>query len=343
MQNLEPLESITRLSDHVVRVLGQNPGKFTLQGTNTYIVGSHNPYTLIDTGEGRDEYIPVLETALRETAKSTNAQDPDISDIIISHWHGDHVGGLPSVLALLRKLWDERNTSAPFQPPRIHKFPTSGIPPGEHNKLPSILESLPPNSFAPHPRGTPLYDLRDSQVFPLPSSSLLVIHTPGHTTDSIALYIPEDKALYTADTVLGQGTSVFDDLGTYLDSLNKMLDFRKGHATGYTKLYPGHGPVVADGPGLIETYVKHRLQREKEIVEVLKGPRPEGAEGPWTLWTIVASIYAAYPQNLWEPAAYGVQLHLKKLEGDGRVKLLGGEGKDGQWEYVGDVSRSYKL
>src|ERR1700733_2166776 len=95
-----------------------------LLGTNTYIIGRRNPYTLIDTGEGKEEYIPVLASALRDTAKPSAPTDPDVSDIILSHKHGDHVGGLASVLALLRRLWEERNTdgAGTYKPPRIHKY-----------------------------------------------------------------------------------------------------------------------------------------------------------------------------------------------------------------------------
>jgi ribonuclease/clavin/mitogillin len=92
-------------------------------GTNTYVIGERNPYTLIDTGEGKNEYIPILESALRDTCKLTNQDESHISDIIISHWHHDHTGGLYSVFSLLRRMWDEQNTPAPLKPPRIHKFP----------------------------------------------------------------------------------------------------------------------------------------------------------------------------------------------------------------------------
>ncbi|KAJ7083303.1 beta-lactamase-like protein [Mycena belliarum] len=335
MDKLEALSSIARLSDNVIRVLGQNPGKFTLQGTNTYIVGKQRPFTLIDTGEGREEYTPLLESALRDVGGTSDAREADVSDIVISHWHHDHVGGLPAVLALLRRMWDARNPNgtATFKPPRLHKFPGQ-LAPSPPNNLSSILQSLPPNSYTPGPHGTHFHDLHDGQVV---GPTLRVLHTPGHTVDSICLHVAQDSALYTADTVLGQGTAVFEDLAAYLASLRKMLDFAR--AQGARVLYPGHGPVVADGEQVLTTYIKHRLEREAQILAVLKSPpamAPGEGEPSWTTWTLVASIYAGYPESLWLPAARGVDLHLRKLESEGVVKRAGGEGKDTSWVFTAE-------
>ncbi|KAL1757796.1 beta-lactamase-like protein [Schizophyllum commune] len=301
MDKLESLNSIARLSERVVRVLGQNPGKFALQGTNTYLIGTANPYILLDTGEGLEEYIIVLESALKQEARPANPTKPDVSDIVISHWHHDHVGGLPS--------------------------------------LPSILASLPIDAYTPTPTGGYLHDLTDGQTLTTADSSvtLQVLHTPGHTTDSIALYIAQDGALYTADSVLGQGTAVFEDLSTYLASLRKMLDFcTAGDGAAYTVLYPGHGPVVRDGCQTIETYIKHRLERETQIVTVLQSDGALAAGNTITTGDIVAVIYKDYPKNLWEPAAYSVNLHLRKLEVDGVVRRSGeGEGLEAKWKVTG--------
>jgi ribonuclease/clavin/mitogillin len=84
---------------------------------------------------------------------------------------------------------------------------------------------------------------------------------------------------------------------------------------------------------LINTYIEHRIEREGQILQVMQQV-PEAVEGSWSTWGIVSKVYANYPQNLWEPAARSVDQHLKKLEIDGRVKRLGGEGKDVRWELL---------
>lgn len=341
-------------------------------GTNTYIIGSQNPYILIDTAEGLASYIPVLTSALQELP---NPAQPDVSDIILSHWHHDHVGGLPTVLSLLKQLWETRNPGQIYTPPRLHKYPFKdavGDHNSERNQLPKVLEKVTPDLFTPPPSGGYLHDLVDGQTFqdPVNDATLLrVLHTPGHTVDSICLYIPQDRALYTADTVLGHGTAVFEDLAAYLASLNKMLHFGSTSPSPniqvegtektdidleYVSLYPAHGAVVTNGRETISTYIKHRLEREAQILDVLRIPIPaeflsDANETPsedgnlWTTWSIVRVLYKAYPENLWLPAARGVDLHLRKLEGDGFVKPIGGDGVKTKWRLLLSPPKSPSL
>ncbi|KAG6334262.1 hypothetical protein ID866_4819 [Astraeus odoratus] len=303
-------------------------------GTNTYLVGKHHPYTLVDTGEGKPEYIPLLESVILEgrgPSEPTNGQDDQqlISDIVISHWHPDHVGGLPSVLALLRRLWDAQSTPHPFRPPRLHKFPHTSLP---DNRLALVEGAIVPGSYEPSPSGSLFHDLRDGQSFPITSedkSELRVMYSPGHTEDSICILSTLDNVLYTGDTVLGQGTAVFENLATYMSTLHSLLALREK----YTTLYPGHGPVVQDGAQLISAYVAHRTERENQILGLMQQPAAEG-KGFWSTWDIVSRMYEGYPQNLWEPAARSVNQHLMKLTTEGRVRKLGGQGRDTQWELL---------
>ena len=272
-------------------------------------------------------------------------------------------------MTLLKDLWVGRNHSreAEYQGPKLHKYPLDKSKAGEHlgphNMLPDIEKTLDKELYTAAPDGSVFHDLYDGQMFVVDkgtttaASTLLleVLHTPGHSGDSICLYLPIDRALYTADTVLGHGTAVFEDLAAYMASLNKMLRFneKKNHrdqgeaelkSSGYDTLYPGHGDILTDGPETIATYIKHRMERETQIVEVLQMPVPvelvqsdtdqQQQQQLWTIWNLVRNIYKSYPESLWLPATRSVYLHLKKLEGEGIVRCCGGEGKDSMWELV---------
>lgn len=152
-------------------------------------------------------------------------------------WHGDHVDGLPSILAILESL------SSPA--PRVHKFPST------------------------HEIKHPSAPLAQGQTFTITgtSESLQVIHTPGHSDDSISLIL-KGEGIFCADTVLGEGTAVFEDLRVYMQSLEKLLVIMQG---GEEKLFPGHGPVRSDGKDLVKMYIRHRNEREGQIVDCLEG------------------------------------------------------------------------
>ena len=78
-------------SERVVVALGQNPGIFTGPGTNTYLVGTGRKRILIDTGQGVDAYLDVLERAVER------AGCDGIQEIVLTHGHPDHGGGLEQV------------------------------------------------------------------------------------------------------------------------------------------------------------------------------------------------------------------------------------------------------
>ena len=169
--------------------------------------------------------------------------------------------------------------------------------------------------------------IEDNQTFTTQGAVLRAFHCPGHTSDHIALVLEEEDAMFSGDNVLGHGTAVFEDLTTYMISLQRMREQFLGRA------YPGHGPVVDDGRQRITEYIEHRHQREREVLHVLTearkvsetedhhdGPQTDHPNrGARTPMEMVRIIYNDVPESLHEPAARGVEQILRKLAKEGKV------------------------
>ncbi|KAI5793867.1 beta-lactamase-like protein [Peziza echinospora] len=87
------LPEVERLSPAVIRIMGGNPGKFTLQGTNTYLVGVGPKRILIDTGDGKQAWIDTLKKVLAD-------ENAEVSAALLTHWHHDHVSGVEDLSAI---------------------------------------------------------------------------------------------------------------------------------------------------------------------------------------------------------------------------------------------------
>lgn len=255
---------------------------FSFIGTNTYLLGGGAQKILLDCGEGKPDYLPLLETSLRDTHP-----EAFISDIIISHGHGDHWGGLHDILSSA--------TLNPNKSIQVHKFP---VPHGCH------LDHL--DRF---PKDISVKDLVDKQVFKTDDVTLKVIYTPGHTKDHCTFWLEEEQSIFTADCILGQGTAVFEDLSEYIKGLQNLTTFNP------KQLYPGHGPLIENGVDKINEYINHRLEREQQVIGLLSN----GTKESWTPMEIVEVLYKGYPESLHLPAAHGIVLHLIKLQRDGKV------------------------
>jgi glyoxylase-like metal-dependent hydrolase (beta-lactamase superfamily II) len=95
-------------------------------------------------------------------------------------------------------------------------------------------KSLPPR--------TPTPNITFSQNMSLPSLGIEVIHTPGHTLDSISIYLAEEKILITGDNTLGSYEDYFilpyfywGGINYLINSLKTLLHF------DINIVIPGHG------------------------------------------------------------------------------------------------------
>jgi glyoxylase-like metal-dependent hydrolase (beta-lactamase superfamily II) len=137
-----------------------------------------------------------------------------------------------------------------------------------------------------------------------------VLHTPGHTADSVCFVVESEgtRAVLTGDTVLGRGTTVVaypdGSLAPYLDSLRRVV------ALGPVTLLPGHGPVRPDAAALAREYLAHREERLAQV-------RRAVASGATTAPEVVRVVYADVDQALWPAAELSVRAQLDYLAAEG--------------------------
>jgi glyoxylase-like metal-dependent hydrolase (beta-lactamase superfamily II) len=149
----------------------------------------------------------------------------------------------------------------------------------------------------------------DGDVVTAGGCELRVVATPGHSSDSVSLLLPEDGALFTGDTVLGRGTTVIAQdgrLGDYLRSLEQLRELAE--VAGLRLLLPGHGPMLADPIGILDYYLAHRAERLDQVRAAL-------AAGATTPAEIVAMIYTDVDRSVWPAAEWSVRAQLDYLAG----------------------------
>lgn len=269
---LSHIADVEKITERVTRILGCNPGPMTLQGTNCHLVGSGKSKILIDTGEHKNEkFLDNLQRHLSQNELS-------LQEIIITHWHPDHTGGIEDIAKISGISLN------------ISKFPrVSG------NDRP-LREGLSYNY------------VEDGHVFKTEGATLRAIYTPGHADDHMSLVLEEENAVFSGDTVLGEGTTQFEDLYDYMLSLDKILHLRSD------RIYPSHGALIENTQKHLEMYISHRNMREQQIMEAV-----QDSSYPLSAEDIVKIVYIGLSNNLVRAAAGNVWHHLSKLIKEERV------------------------
>lgn len=212
--------------------------------SNCYLMtGKKN--TLIDVGireqfEGLSTQLNSLELTMK-----------DIHHVIYTHCHYDHTGGgefFPHAEVYAHTLCDMKLR---YQDEMcIHALTYQIALP---SRLPDII-------------------LKDGDIYSNGTYDLNVIHTPGHTDDSICLFEPQHQILFSGDTIYAKGIpSLITDSGSDASLIYSVETLQQ---LPLKMIFPGHGRIETSPKEGLET-TKHniikRIQKNnKKIIEEAK-------------------------------------------------------------------------
>lgn len=206
--------------------------------SNVWHVRGRDADLVVDTANG----IGPLRPAIDELA----ADRPVIA--VATHGHFDHVGGLAEFDDRRCHEADAAETRAPF-PARIER---DAQPEGVDEmfayygfEVPDrTIEALPHDGFDPAgwvaPGAEPTSFVDDGDVIDLGDRRFEVLHVPGHTPGSVALWEAATGLLFSGDTAYVDARLGFDDLEAAGASLRRLgsLPVRRVHA-GHDRTFEG--------------------------------------------------------------------------------------------------------
>lgn len=155
---------------------------------------------------------------------------------------------------------------------------------------------------------------------------LSAVHTPGHASNHLCYLLEEERLLFSGDHIMQGSTVVIappdGDMAQYLSSLERVRSLR------LRSIAPGHGHLIDDPNAIVDEYIDHRLDRERQVLDAV-------AAGDHTSAAIVARLYPDLVDELVPRARQTVHAHLRKLAADGRAASDDLDDIDAEWRLNG--------
>ena len=281
--------ALEQVAPNIRRLIAKNPSPFTHVGTGTYVVG-RGKVAVIDAGPVLAEHVEALLHALRGET---------IEQLLVTHTHLDHSPASKLVAA---------RTGAK----------TYGFGPharGRHQPEDKVEEGA-DWEFVPD------VALADGDVVEGPGYALKALHTPGHCSNHLCFSLEGVGTLFTGDHVMGWSTTVVvppdGDMGDYVAQLRRVM------ARDDAKLWPTHGAGVEHPRALVGAMIRHREEREAQILECLR-------DGVTRIDAMVERMYRDVPRYLYPAAARSVFAHLLLLVARGQVACEGEPALEGEY------------
>jgi len=186
--------------------------------TNCYVLGCEETYqaAIID---------PAWDG--RSIVAMTDEYGWDVSHILLTHSHWDHVGGLQDV---------KKATGAPIF---IHSDAVEML---RSTTMTAALWGI--NVPSPPP---PDEMLEEGQIIQVGNLNLEVLHTPGHAPGHVSFYLPEYRILFDGDVLFLDGIGRTDLPGGDYKLLMTSIKEKLLTLPDETRVFSGHGTPTTIG------------------------------------------------------------------------------------------------
>ena len=186
-----------------------------------------------------------------------------------------------------------------------------------------VIGALPADDMFQDDTFKPTRELQHDDVLATPDFTLRAVHTPGHVSNHFCFFLEEEQMLFAGDHIMNGSTVVIippsGDMKAYIESLQLLQRYK-------TKLIaPGHGEVMEESRAVVDWLVKHRLKRERKVIDGLH------QTGRTSLDELVKVVYDDVNTSLHKMAKLSLSAHLIKLHQENRALNHPG---DDTWEML---------
>lgn len=188
--------------------------------TNSYVLQSDESpgeCLVVDTGLTADALIAFLQ------AHSLTPQA-----LVLTHGHGDHIGGVPELLSLWPELtvYAHELEAAVLSDPSLNLSTMTGMPMTLGGEIQYVVQD---------------------QIIEAAGIELKALHTPGHTRGGMSLYAEDQAEVFVGDTLFEESVGRTDFPGGDQTRLIQSIRNQLFVLPDETRVYPGHGPATTIG------------------------------------------------------------------------------------------------
>ncbi|PWA11943.1 MBL fold metallo-hydrolase [Pueribacillus theae] len=305
------------------------PVEFSLKTVNFYLVKDDHSLTLIDAGYNDED----CWQALQKTLKENDCKLSDLTQIILTHHHIDHVG----LINRITEIHPIPVYCHPLSIPRLKREPRfmemrvdfytklyeeMGCGEAGKKQIHYLQKALTKNK-------SQAIECDLSEITAEKFMGFEVIETPGHAPDQLAFYDRKQKWLFSGDLLIEHISSNalvepdpfgirMNTLTDHYNSMEKFLSFE------IDTIFPGHGTLIKNHHELITKRLNGIERKAEKFLALIKNGFTTGSE-------IAHEYYKETYEKQFSLVMSEVVGHLDYLETNGKVEK---KKTNGIWHYT---------